>query len=130
MTTRKNAIVIPQRAVQELQGTYNVFVVGRIWHSARDRPLRAAVADTAPQAARAIAPAGLALALSFALLAVVPLRPFRELAFALAVGVLLETFVVRALLVPALIAIFGPLSRWPAKRRLAAGGSADAIIPS
>jgi RND superfamily putative drug exporter len=113
-----------------LGSDYNVFVVGRIWHSARDRPLRAAVADTAPQAARAIAPAGLALALSFALLAVVPLRPFRELAFALAVGVLLETFVVRALLVPALIAIFGPLSRWPAKRRLAAGGSADAIIPS
>ena len=28
VTTRKDAIVIPQRAVQELQGTYNVFVVG------------------------------------------------------------------------------------------------------
>jgi membrane fusion protein (multidrug efflux system) len=28
VTTQKNAIVIPQRAVQELQGTYNVFVVG------------------------------------------------------------------------------------------------------
>jgi membrane fusion protein, multidrug efflux system len=29
ITTRKNAIVIPQRAVQELQGTYNVLVVGQ-----------------------------------------------------------------------------------------------------
>jgi membrane fusion protein (multidrug efflux system) len=28
ITTRKNAIVIPQRAVQELQGTFNVYVVG------------------------------------------------------------------------------------------------------
>lgn len=28
ITTRKNAVVIPQRSVQELQGTYNVFVVG------------------------------------------------------------------------------------------------------
>jgi membrane fusion protein (multidrug efflux system) len=28
VTTRKKAILIPQRAVQELQGTYNVFVVG------------------------------------------------------------------------------------------------------
>jgi membrane fusion protein (multidrug efflux system) len=28
ISTQKNAIVIPQRAVQELQGTYNVFVVG------------------------------------------------------------------------------------------------------
>jgi RND superfamily putative drug exporter len=99
-----------------LGSDYNVFVVGRIWHAARERPLRAAVAATAPQAARAIAPAGLALALSFALLALVPLRPFRELAFALSIGVLLETFVVRSLLVPALIAIFGPISQWPARR--------------
>jgi membrane fusion protein (multidrug efflux system) len=29
ITTRKSAVVIPQRAVQELQGTYNVFVVGQ-----------------------------------------------------------------------------------------------------
>jgi membrane fusion protein, multidrug efflux system len=29
ITTRKNAVVIPQRSVQELQGTYNVYVVGR-----------------------------------------------------------------------------------------------------
>lgn len=99
-----------------LGSDYNVFVVGRIWQAAERRPLREAAADVAPRAASAIAPAGLALALSFALLAIVPLRPFRELAFALSVGVLLETFVVRSLLVPALIEIFGPASRWPGRR--------------
>jgi len=103
-----------------LGSDYNVFVVGRIWQAADRRPLRAAAIEVAPRAASAIAPAGLALALSFALLAIVPLRPFRELAFALSVGILLETFIVRSLLVPALIEIFGPVSRWPGHRYRAA----------
>jgi MMPL family len=58
-----------------LGSDYNVFVVGRIWQAAGRRPLREATADVAPQAASAIAAAGFALALSFALLAIVPLRP-------------------------------------------------------
>ncbi len=99
-----------------LGSDYNVFVVGRIWQAGRDRSLRDAAAEAAPQAASAITAAGIALALSFSLLAIVPLRPFRELAFALALGVLLETFVVRSLLVPALVATFGPVSRWPSRR--------------
>ena len=62
--------------------------------------LREAIAVAAPQAARAVTVAGLALAASFALLAIVPLRSFREFAFVMAVGVLVDTFIVRTLLVP------------------------------
>ena len=36
------------------------------------------------------------------------------------VGVLLDAFVIRALLVPALVSLFGDLSWWPARRRVAA----------
>ena len=61
--------------------------------------------------------AGLALALSFASLALIDLRQFREFAFAMSVGVLLDAFVIRALLIPALISLFGDLSWWPRKRR-------------
>lgn len=89
-----------------LGSDYNVFVVGRIWQSARDRPARDAIAETAPRTSSAITTAGLTLAGSFALLAIVPLRPMRELALALALGILLDTFVVRSLLVPSLLALF------------------------
>jgi uncharacterized protein (DUF2267 family) len=78
--------------------------------------LREAIAVAAPQAARAVTVAGLALAASFALLAIVPLRSFREFAFVMAAGVLIDTFVVRTLLVPALTSLFGESAWWPGRR--------------
>ena len=100
-----------------LGSDYNVFVVGRIWDAAEDRPLREAIAIAAPRASRAIGVAGLALALSFATLVFIDLRQFREFAFAMCVGVLLDAFVVRKFLIPALVSIFGERSFWPRKRR-------------
>jgi RND superfamily putative drug exporter len=96
-----------------LGSDYNVFVVGRIWEEARRRPLREAVAVAAPRASRAITTAGLALAAGFGLLALVPLAQFREIALAMALGILLDTFVVRSLLVPALVVLFGRVGSWP-----------------
>jgi RND superfamily putative drug exporter len=89
-----------------LGSDYNVFVVGRIWQSARDRPMREAIADVAPRASSTITTAGLTLAGSFGLLALVPVRPMRELGFAMAIGILIDTFIVRSILVPALLALF------------------------
>ncbi|HEY6962206.1 MAG TPA: MMPL family transporter [Gaiellaceae bacterium] len=94
-----------------LGSDYNVFVVGRIWQSARERPLREAIAETAPRTSSTITTAGVTLAGSFAMLALIPLRPMRELALAMAVGILLDTFVVRSLLVPSLLALFSPRRR-------------------
>ena len=101
-----------------LGSDYNVFVVGRIWQRAREQPLRDAVAISTPRVSKAITVAGLTLALSFALLAIVPLRAFREFAFTMAVGVLLETFVVRSLLVPALVSLLGSRRLRREQRRL------------
>ncbi len=99
-----------------LGSDYNVFVTGRIWQEARDQPLREAVATAAPRAARAITVAGLVLAGSFALLALVPLRSFAELGFAMAVGILIDSFIVRSFLVPALVSLFGTFGSWPGRR--------------
>ncbi|MEJ7797762.1 MAG: MMPL family transporter, partial [Solirubrobacteraceae bacterium] len=84
-----------------LGSDYNVFLAGRIWREARERPLREAVAVAGARAQTAITVAGIVLALSFAALALVPLRSFRELAFAMSAGLLIDAFVVRTLLIPA-----------------------------
>jgi putative drug exporter of the RND superfamily len=96
-----------------LGSDYNVFLVGRIWQQARRRWLGEAIELGGSRAARAITTAGLVLASSFVLLVVVPLRPFREIAFAMAVGLLIDTFLVRTVLVPALLSLVGPRSAWP-----------------
>ena len=100
-----------------LGSDYNVYVVGRIWDELRNRPLREAIAVAVPRASKAISVAGVALALSFAMLAIVPLDAFREFAFMMSVGVLIETFLVRSLLIPSLISVFGRTSMWPGRVR-------------
>lgn len=98
-----------------LGSDYNVFVVGRIWIDAQNRPIGEAIAHATPRAARAITVAGLALAGSFGLLALIPLDAFRQFAFAMSVGILIDTFLVRSLLVPALLATIGEASWWPGR---------------
>ena len=95
---------------------YNIFGVGHVWDEARRRPLAQAIAVAMPQTTRPITAAGLALAASFAMLAVVPLSPFRQLAFAMGVGIALDVLVVRSLLMPALLLVVGPASAWPSRR--------------
>jgi putative drug exporter of the RND superfamily len=109
---------------------YNLFVVGRIWQEAETQTMAQAVRVAVPKASRAISVAGIALACSFAMLAIVPIAPFREFAVAIGIGVVIDTFVVRTLLIPALLVAFGDRSRWPSGRRAAlepslAGADAD-----
>lgn len=99
-----------------LGSDYNVYLAGEVWAEARRRPLREAVQIAAARATSAITIAGLVLALSFALLAIVPLRPFRELAFLLGAGLLIDAFIVRTFLAPALITLVGERGGWPGKR--------------
>ncbi|HEY1563096.1 MAG TPA: MMPL family transporter [Gaiellaceae bacterium] len=107
-----------------LGSDYNIFVVGRVWKEAERRPLQEAVAVAAPRAGRAITVAGVALALSFGMLAMIPITPFAAMAFAMGVGILLDTFLVRSLLVPALVVVFGRGGRWPRR------GQADVTDPA
>ena len=95
---------------------YNIFAVGNIWEEARHRSLPEAIITAMPATISAILTAGLALAASFGLLSVVPLSPFRQLAFLMFLGITLDVLVVRSLLLPALLTLFGPVSAWPSRR--------------
>jgi RND superfamily putative drug exporter len=97
---------------------YNLFIVGRIWQEADRRDLSAAIRAAVPRASRAISIAALALAVSFATLAIIPIDPFRSFAFAVCAGVIIDAFVVRTLMIPALLAVVGERSWWPARREV------------
>jgi RND superfamily putative drug exporter len=90
-----------------LGADYNVFLISRIWSEAERQDLRPAIRTAGSRAARAITVAGMILALSFAAVALIPIAAFRELAFALSVGLLLDTLLARTLLIPALVSLFG-----------------------
>lgn len=98
-----------------LGSDYNIYGVGHIWSRANHTTLRRAIAERVPETSDAITAAGFTLAASFGMLAIVPLRQFRELAFVMAVGVLLDALVVRSVLVPAVLALVGRFAAWPRK---------------
>jgi len=96
-----------------LGSDYNVFIAGRIRDETHRRSLRDAVAAGTSSASRTITVAGVTLAATFALLALVPLLPFRELALLMSLGVLVDALLVRSVLIPALIVVSGRASWWP-----------------
>jgi RND superfamily putative drug exporter len=99
-----------------LGSDYNVFAVGPIWQEAAHRPLADAIAIAVPRSSPAITVAGLILAATFALVAIIPLSTFRQIAFAMTVGLLLDTLVVRPILTPAVLTLLGPAAGWPGRR--------------
>ena len=106
-----------------LGSDYNIYGVGHVWTRARHTTLRQAIAERVPETSGAITAAGITLAASFGMLALVPLRQFRELAFVMGLGVLIDALVVRSVLVPALLTLLGRFSAWP--RRLNGGDTRD-----
>ncbi len=98
---------------------YNIFLMARVReetlrHGTRDGTLRGLAATGA-----VITSAGIVLAGTFSTLAVLPLVALTEIGFTIAVGVLLDTFLVRSVLVPALTFALGDRIWWPS--RLARG---------
>jgi RND superfamily putative drug exporter len=103
---------------------YNIFLMARVReetlvHGTREGMLRGlAVTGTV------ITSAGIVLAGTFSALAILPLVSLTEIGFTIALGVLLDTFLVRTLLVPALVLEIGDSVWWPSS--LAKGRPAEA----
>ncbi|MGW9438745.1 MMPL family transporter [Streptomyces sp. NPDC055607] len=95
---------------------YNILVSDRLREEmAGGGPVRAAVARAVRHTAPAVATAGVVLAASFGSLAVNADAPTRQLGFATALGILLSSFVLSLLLVPAAAALLGRGMWWPVR---------------
>lgn len=95
---------------------YSIFLMGRVREEAAGLATREAVAEAVRRTGRVITAAGVILAGTFAALLTAPMRSLAVLGFAAALGILLDTFVVRAVLVPSLATLLGRANWWPARR--------------
>ena len=94
---------------------YNIFMVSRIWQERRKRPLGDAIFEGVSRTSSVITSAGLILAGTFAVLASLPIQVLVQFGIVTAIGVLLDTFIVRPFVVPALTSILGQLAFWPGR---------------
>ncbi|GAA1486026.1 MMPL family transporter [Brachybacterium fresconis] len=94
---------------------YNIFLMTRVREESRRHGTRAGVVRGLAVTGGVITSAGLVLAATFAALAVIPILFLAQIAFIVAFGVLLDTFVVRTLLVPALALDVGKAIWWPSR---------------
>lgn len=92
---------------------YNIFLSTRIREEALRLGTGPGVVTGLAATGAVITSAGLVLAGTFAALGTLPLVAFAEIGFAVALGVLLDTFVVRSVLVTALFLDVGPKVWWP-----------------
>jgi putative drug exporter of the RND superfamily len=97
---------------------YNILVMARIREEAGDIPLRQAVTQALERTGSTVTSAGLVLAGTFGVFAVVESgQPggaiYRDILASLAIGILMDAFLVRTLLVPATVALLGRWNWWP-----------------
>lgn len=94
---------------------YNIFLMSRVREESLSHGTRRGILRGLVATGGVITSAGLVLAATFAALGVIPILFLAQIAFIVAFGVLLDTFVVRSLLVPALSYDIGRAIWWPSK---------------
>jgi len=92
---------------------YNIFVMARIREETQKRGFKDGITVAVGRTGGVITSAGIILAGTFAVLATLPLRDISQLGVAVMLGVLIDTFIVRALLVPSIAALLHRYNWWP-----------------
>ncbi|CAM2799406.1 MMPL family transporter [Paenibacillus taichungensis] len=94
---------------------YNIFMISSIWQKRKTMPLRQAIKEGVGETGSVITSAGLILAGTFAVLATLPIQVLVQFGIITAAGVLLDTFLVRPFMVPAITTLLGKWAFWPGK---------------
>ncbi len=98
---------------------YTIFLMSRYRQESTTHPPRVALRIALTRTGGVISSAGLILAATFAVLTTQPIRELFQFGLAMAIGILLDTFVVRPLLVPAIMRLLGDRALWPSVPRVA-----------
>lgn len=93
---------------------YTIFLVTRAREESAQRGARAGMVAAVSATGGVITSAGIVLAAVFCVLGVLPLIVLTQLGIIVGLGILLDTFVVRTLVIPALFAVIGDRIWWPA----------------
>jgi RND superfamily putative drug exporter len=97
-----------------LGADYNIFIMSRIREEAdAGHEIHEAVSRGLTLTGRVITSAGLILAGTFAALLIAPLPNLQQIGFAVTVGILIDTFLVRSIMVPAATMLLGRWAFWP-----------------
>jgi RND superfamily putative drug exporter len=94
---------------------YNIFLMARVREEAQSLPTKQAMLKGLAVTGGVITSAGIVLAGTFSVLAVLPLVALTQIGITVALGVLLDTFVVRSILVPALTFSIDEKTWWPSR---------------
>ncbi len=92
---------------------YNIFLMTRAREESLKHGTRPGILKALAVTGGVITSAGIVLAATFSALGVLPILFLAQIAFLVAVGVLIDTLVVRSLLVPSMVMQIGPKSWWP-----------------
>ena len=95
---------------------YNIFLMGRVKEEVAKSGDRAGIRTAVAKTGGIITSAGIIMAGTFAAMMSGSILGLQQIGFAVAVGVLLDTFVVRTALVPAIAVLLGRWSWWPRRR--------------
>ncbi len=100
-----------------LGSDYNIFLMSRVREESDRLGVHDGIQVASARTGTVITSAGVILAGTFAAMAIAPLRMLLQIGVTVALGVLIDTFVVRSMLVPAITALFGKWAWWPWHRR-------------
>ena len=101
---------------------YNIFLVARAREETRQRPSGEGMLRALAATGAVITSAGIVLAGTFSILGLIPFVALIELGFIIAFGVLIDTLLVRSIIVPALVWDVGPRVWWPSRLGRIANG--------
>ena len=98
-----------------LGADYNIYIMSRVREETRTRGLAEGTRYAITRTGGVITSAGIILAGTFSVLTTFPLLDLFQLGFTVMLGILIDTFVVRAIMVPAIVMKLGEFNWWPSK---------------